>query len=73
MSNLEITNQIENVRYSRERMCKPHHNVSVGNKYIREKDNKFEVSVNKKYLGRFSTLNEAISKRDDYIEEINYY
>jgi hypothetical protein len=73
VGNLEIVTQRQNVGYSRHKMCKPRKRDA--NAYIcyRERNNVYEVTVRKKYLGKFKTLEEARSARDAYIEEINYY
>lgn len=71
VDNLEITTQLLNTRYSQWKLKKP--KPKGDNHYIRYKDCRYEVTVNRKYLGRFMTLQEARSARDEYIKEINYY
>lgn len=72
VTNLEIVTQKQNVNHSKERMKHP---KNMGkDKYIFLRSNgKYEVTVKRKYLGQFKTLEEARSARDAYIHEINYY
>ena len=73
VENLEITTQLGNIDHSRTRMQTPR--PSGADYYIcyREKQNNYEVTVCRKYLGRYATLEEARKARDEYIEKIHYY
>lgn len=71
--NLEIVTQKENVGHSRSKMCKPRKRNANAYICFRKRINKYEVTVRRKYLGHFETLEEARSVRDAYIKEINYY
>lgn len=73
VSNLEIITQKQNVDYSKELMKHP--KTMSENKCIciRKRGKPYEVTVNKKYLGRYNTIEEARSVRDAYIKEVNYY
>jgi hypothetical protein len=45
-----------------------------GERYIHIRNSKsYEVTVNKKYLGKFKNIEDAIRERDRYIDEIGYY
>ena len=72
VTNLEIVTQKQNVLHSKHKMKHPR-NISEYKYICLRAGNKFEVTVNKKYLGRFATLDEAKSVRDAYIKKINYY
>ena len=73
VSNLEIITQLENIRYSAHKMRKPR--KSDDDRYIcyRQSCDRYEVTVNRKYLGHYKTIEEARKVRDEYIEKINYY
>ena len=45
--------------------------TNTGERYIhfRKKGNKYEVMVQKTYCGRYNTLGEAISKRNEVLNE----
>lgn len=72
LDNLEIITQKENVWHSIHRMRKPRPDKNP-NRYIRYRKGSYEVTVNRKYLGRYKTIEEARKVRDEYIEKINYY
>lgn len=71
-SNLEWTTQKENIRYSAERMRKPHRNKlpSSGERYIIKRQNRFELVIRKKYIGSFKTIEEAVKKRTELVGEV---
>ena len=78
--NLEWCSQKENIKHSIDNM-KIMHNTKLpketNEKYIRLRHNKFELNINKKYIGRYSSLSEAIVERDkilggDYFGKVNY-
>ena len=71
--NLEITTQKGNVIHSVEKMRKPRKGGE--NRYIRYRSQYgyYEVTVNRKYLGCYKSIEEARKVRDQYIDEINYY
>lgn len=66
--NLEWCSQYQNVMYSVDRMRK-HRTVvmgkTTGERYICGRRGFYEVTVSKKYLGRYKTLEEAINVRDE--------
>lgn len=74
VNNLEWVTQKENVNYSAENMRKPkgvtHSNT--GEKYITYRKSKgvFRVTVNRKEIGNFKTLDEAITKRDEILKGV---
>lgn len=72
VDNLEIITQMQNTHHSRHLMKKPRPHKDK-NFYIRFKDERYEVTVNRKYLGRFTTIEQARKVRDEYIKKINYY
>lgn len=71
INNLEWVTQKENINYSKEKM-KHRKNVgysSTGEQYIyyRKSTDRYRVIIDKKELGSFKTLNEAIMKRDELL------
>ncbi len=71
IDNLEWCDRKYNVSYSKGNMKKQHNCKlpKVSNeKYIRYKNGSFEVTVHKKYYGRFKLLDDAISVRDKILE-----
>lgn len=72
LDNLEIITQKENVWHSIHRMRKPRKEKNP-DRYIRYRKGSYEVTVNREYLGRYKTIEEARKVRDEYIEKINYY
>lgn len=81
LENLEIVTHAENMHHSAINFCKPH--KSKRNElrciwlYNGKKGMKYIVGIRHKrirtYIGRFSTLEEAIKARDKAYEEIGYY
>lgn len=71
VENLEIVTQKQNIEYSRHRMKKPHQKGDLF--YICHRPSGYEVTINKKYIGRFKSIEEAKERRNKYLEEINYY
>lgn len=69
--NLEWCDRKYNTNYSRENM-KKQHNCKLpkitNEKYIKYKEGAFEVTVYKKYYGRFKTLDEAVSVKNNILE-----
>lgn len=72
LDNLEIITQKENVWHSIHRMRKPRKEKNP-DRYIRYRKGSYEVTVNREYLGRYKTIEEARKVRDEYIEKINYH
>lgn len=74
VDNLEWCTQRENILYSVEHMRKPHNNKlpSTGERYIREKDGRYELTIKEKYIGRFATLEDAIARRNELLGVMNY-
>lgn len=72
VNNLEWCTQKENINWS---ICnmKHQHNTKLpkytNEKYIRFKNNKYEINIDKKYYGRYKTLKEAIMIRNKVIDE----
>jgi hypothetical protein len=74
VDNLEIITQKENIMHSIPNMEGPNRKFKDYKKrYIRYKNNGYEVTVKKVYIGRYQTLQEAINARDLAIESLNYY
>jgi hypothetical protein len=71
--NLEWCTQKQNVNHSTCNMKGISHNIKKQNYGItyREKQNKYELSIKKKYYGRYRTLKEARKKRDEVLNELN--
>lgn len=71
--NLEWCTQKQNVRHSICNMKGKSHNINNPNYGItyRKKQNKYELSIKKKYYGRYKTLKEARRKRDEVLSELN--
>lgn len=77
--NLEYCTQKENVAYSIIHMKHSRKRINkLNEQYIRKKYNKYELTLKKKYIGTFNTLDEAIKirnkliKGDDYYDSFNY-
>lgn len=71
VNNLEWCTQKENVEYSKERM-KHRKNIThsnTGEKYITRRKNKFRITIDKKEYKICNTLEEAIKKRDEILNE----
>ena len=73
VENLEWCTQKQNVNHSRCNMKGKSHKLRDKNYGItyRKKSDKYEVSVKKKYYGRYKTLDEARKKRDEVLNELN--
>ena len=74
INNLEYCTPKENTMHS---SCNMRHSRCVKNKlnaqYIRKKHNKYELTLKRKYIGVFDTLEEAIKIRDDLIKGDDYF
>ena len=74
VSNLEWCTQKENVRWSIDNMK---HSKKFKNKlneqYIRKRNNKYELTLKKKYIGTYNTLEEAINVKNKIIKGNEYY
>ncbi len=75
INNLELITQKENVNYSSDNMKKCHKvkENKLGIKYIRKRFNKYELTLKRKYIGSYLTLEEAICVRDKLIGGDEYY
>lgn len=76
VNNLEWVTYSENIRWSAKNgnFNKPKNNHKTNKlygKYIRFKSGKYEVSLPYKYIGRFNSLEDAISERNKYVKECN--
>lgn len=71
--NLEWTTVLENILWSREHYKHWRNTGSKEHKYIRFKDNKYELSLKNKYIGRYNTLDEARIVRNELIKGDKYY
>ena len=73
-TNLEWVTQKENVNWSINAMK---HSKKCKNKlneqYIKRKYNKYELTLKKKYIGLYNTLEEAVKVRNKLIEGDDYY
>ena len=72
VENLEIVTPSKNINHSSHLMKHPKNRSEFSYIAIR-KNGFYEVTVNKKYLGRFTSIERAKAARDEYIEKINYY
>ena len=75
LENLEWVTHKENNAYSSEHYRVPRNRktkTSIYGKGIRKKGNKFELSINKHYIGTFETVEEARRVRDEQFEK-HYY
>lgn len=72
IDNLEWCSQKENVLWSVKNM-KHSKNTKVKNQYIKKKWNKYELTLKKKYIGAYNTLEEAINVRNKMIGGDEYY
>lgn len=68
VDNLEIITQMQNTHHSLHLMKKPKTHKD-DNFYIRLKGKRYEVTVNRKYLGIFATIEQARKVRDEYIKK----
>ena len=74
VENLEWCTQKHNVNYSKCNMQGKNHIFKNKEKYgifYREKKNKYEVTIKKKYYGSFYSFIEAKKKRDEVLNELN--
>lgn len=74
--NLQWCTQKENVRYSSYLMRHPKKiapSKVTNEHYIRFKNGRYEVVVHLKYIGRFTSLPDAIVARDKYLEGGGWY
>lgn len=71
VENLEWCTQKENTHHSKQHMKHEHNSPAgkSGEKYIRIKKGKFEVTAKGHYLGRYERLNDAIKIRDEFLKE----
>lgn len=74
VNNLEYCSQKDNVLYSKDHMCHmKKFNNKLNTQYIRKKGNKYELTLRKKYIGTYKTLNDAIIARNNIIKGDDYY
>lgn len=73
VDNLEWCTQLQNVHYSIQDMRKTLKDKKYYGIYCRKRNrkNKYEVSLRKVYYGTYETLDEAIKKRDEALNELN--
>lgn len=76
VTNLEWCSQRDNVNYSRKEMVKAHQcikpNSKTGERYIHYRNRRggiYEVVINGKYKGSFHTLEDAIKRRNELLNE----
>lgn len=72
VSNLEWTTQLENVRHSRFRMrhAKPGCRLpNTGERYVHKRKNRYELTINKTYIGSYGSMTEAVADRERLLAE----
>ena len=78
VENLEWCTQKYNVNYSSDRMSKPKSivkpSVRTNEKYIiyRKERNRYVVKILGKSYGSYKTLNEAVARRNEVVNDLNY-
>lgn len=72
-TNLRWMTQGDNVRYSRSLMCKPRQKpmTNTGERYIsrQKRDGRYRLTVGRKQIGVYDTINEAVEVRDEILKE----
>ena len=72
MDNLEWCNRRYNIDYSKVNKAKIRYfkKSNTGHHHVYFRKNRYEVTINRHYVGSFGDLEEAISRRDDYLSTI---